>query len=53
MGQYNVNLKYFSDKGKDFEANLGTCIHEIVHMLGFSRNAFPNFVNPKTGAKIG
>jgi len=34
-------------------ATVSTTLHEITHVLGFSRNLFGDFVNPETGEKIG
>jgi proprotein convertase subtilisin/kexin type 5 len=32
--------------------NLGTTLHEITHILGFSATSFLKFVNPNTGVTL-
>ena len=52
IGQVNYNLNYLGLKPEEFEANLGTTLHEITHVLGFSSNGFTRFINPDTGKAL-
>ena len=54
-GRVRVNMgnvgRYESDGG--FESDLGTVIHEMIHIFGFSPGLYRNFINPKTGNYYG
>ena len=52
IGQVNYNLNYLGLKPEEFEANLGTTLHEITHVLGFSSSGFTRFINPDTGKPL-
>ncbi len=50
VGRLTYNLAYFGAETKDteIESDIYTTLHEITHVLGFSKSMFSLFVNPGT-----
>jgi len=49
-GFIQFNYLYMDDAGGEgYQESLDTTIHEIGHVLGFSKSLFPYFLDPKTG----
>ena len=48
VGRVNMNPYYLSTEPKKFFDQFGTTLHEVYHVLGFSRSLYKYFINPVT-----
>jgi leishmanolysin len=53
VGQVHMNLSHLKTNFAMFYDVFATVIHEITHVLGFSVHMFDEFIDPKTGFRLG
>lgn len=52
MGRVNLNPKFISNEKKKFFDQFATILHEVFHVMGFSKSLYPYFIDKNTYKRI-